>query len=82
MGKSYGRAKKNVRGQDAAGMRPRVRRMATSSEKWAGHDPIAQPKQTEPGQNGGPFGVVRGNRLPANPHLARRVMAELEKRRG
>lgn len=77
----------------AAGKRPRVRRTATASEKWPGHDPIALPKRTESGQNGGPFGVVRwswpykwdrswGNRLSANPHLARRAMAELEKRRG
>ena len=43
----------------AAGMRPRVRRTATASEKWPGHDPIALPKRIESGQNGGPFGVVR-----------------------
>ena len=74
-------------------MRPRVRRTVTASEKWPRHDPIALPKWTESGQNGGPFGVVRwswpykwdrswGNRLSANPHLARRTMTELEKRRG
>ena len=43
----------------AVGMRPRVRRAATASEKWPGHDPIALPKWTESGKNGGPFGVVR-----------------------
>ena len=43
----------------ATGMRPRVRRTATASEKWPGHDPIALPKWTEYGQNEGPFGVVR-----------------------
>ena len=32
--------------------------MATASEKWPGHDPIALPKWTESGQNRGPFGVV------------------------
>ena len=42
----------------AARMRPRVRRTATASEKWPGHDPIALPKRTESGQNGGPLGVV------------------------
>ena len=74
-------------------MRPHVWRTATTSKKWPGHDPIALPKQTEFGQNGHPFGVVRwswpykwdrswGNRLSANPHLARRMMAELEKRGG
>ena len=71
-------------------MRPRVRRTATASEKWPGHDPIALPKRRESGQNGRSFGVVRwrwpykwdrswGNRLLANPHLARRAMGELEK---
>ena len=43
----------------AAGMRPRIRRTATASEKWPGHDPIALPKRTESGQNGGLFGVMR-----------------------
>ena len=43
----------------AAVMRPRIWRMTTASEKWPGHEPIALPKQTESGQNGGPFGVVR-----------------------
>ena len=72
----------------AAEMRLQVRRTTTASEKWPGHDPIALPKRTESGQNRGPFGVVRwswpykwdrrkGNRLSANPHLARRVMAEV-----
>ena len=42
-----------------AGMRPRVQRTTTASEKWPGHDPIALPKQTESGQNEGLFGVVR-----------------------
>ena len=55
MKKRYVFAKKNVR----CGMRPRVRRTTTASEKWHGHDPIALPKRTESGQNGGPFGVVR-----------------------
>ena len=31
----------------AAGMRARVGRTATTSEKWPGHDPIALPKRTE-----------------------------------
>ena len=43
----------------AAGMRPNIRHTATASEKWPGHDPIALPKWTESGQNGGPFGVMR-----------------------
>ena len=43
----------------AVGMRSRVRRTTTASEKWPGHDPIALPKRTESGQNGGPFRVVR-----------------------
>ena len=43
----------------AVRMRPRVRRTTTASEKWPGQDPIALPKQTESGQNRGPFGVVR-----------------------
>ena len=43
----------------AAGMRPRIGRTATASEKGPGHDPIALPKWTESGQNGGPFGVMR-----------------------
>ena len=34
----------------AGGMRPRVRRTATASEKWPGHDPIALPKRTESGK--------------------------------
>ena len=40
------------------GMRPRVRRTTTASEKWPVHDPIALPKLAESGQIGGPFGVV------------------------
>ena len=51
----------------AAGMRPRVGRTATASEKWPGHDPIALPKWTESRQNGGPFGVMRWSW----PHLPR-----------
>ena len=46
MKKTYVFAKKNVRGRDASARRahdPRIREMA----------------QTESGQNGGPFGVVR-----------------------
>ena len=76
-----------------AGMRPRVGCTATASDKWPGDGPIALPKRIESRQNGGSFGVVRwswpyrwdhrcGNRLSANPHLARRAMAELEKWRG
>ena len=34
----------------AAGMRPRVRRTATASEKWPGHDPIALPNGQNPGK--------------------------------
>ena len=34
----------------AAGMRLRVGRMATASEKWPRHDSIALPKQTESGK--------------------------------
>ena len=41
-----------------AGMRPRVGRTTTASEKWPGHDPIALPKRTESRKNGGSFGVV------------------------
>ena len=40
-----------------ARMRPRVRRTATASEKWPGHDPVALPKRTE-SKNGGLFGAV------------------------
>ena len=42
----------------AVGMRPRVGRTTTASEKWPGHDPIALPKRTESGQNERSFGVV------------------------
>ena len=42
-----------------AGMRSRVRRTTTASEKWPGHDPIALPKRTEFRLNGHLFGVVR-----------------------
>ena len=59
MKKRYVLGKKNVRGRDAAGMRPRIRRTATASEKWPSHGPIALPKWKKFGQNGGPFGVTR-----------------------
>ena len=42
-----------------AGMRPRVQRTTTASEKWPEYDPIALPKRTKSGQNGGPFVVMR-----------------------
>ena len=59
MKKSYRLAKKNVRGQDVTGMRPRVERTETASQKLPEHDPIILPKRTESGQNGRPFEVAR-----------------------
>ena len=43
----------------AAGMRPRVGRMATASQDTSGHDPIALHKRTETRQNERPFGVAQ-----------------------
>src|SRR3954469_5685634 len=51
--------KEIIRGQNAAGMRPRAGRMATASQDKPGHDPKSLPKGTKAGQNGRPFGVAR-----------------------
>ena len=77
----------------AAGMRPRVGHTATASKKWLRHDPIALPKRTESGKTKVHLGSCVGVGLTSGtaveqtdyrqtPHLARRAMAELEKRRG
>ena len=50
MKKRYVFVMKNVHGWDSTGMRLRVRRMTTASEKWPGHDPNALPKRTESGK--------------------------------
>ena len=46
-------------GQDGAKGCGRAERTATAFQDRPEHDPIVLPKQTESGQNGGPFGVVR-----------------------
>ena len=50
--------KKNVHGHDAAGMRSRVGRTATESQKLSRHNPIDLPKRIEFEQNGRPFWVM------------------------